>query len=483
MELNARRTATVRETAINPECSVVFARTPEIQLYLEASNLKIKSDQFYQTAKDKLGSVLTKAQNADEQYVAGLAKFLADNGLKLSPVVLMSVLSNRRHHFDGSERYIFNTPQRIAEAVSLENLDCVHLNNSFKKNVLRKALQSMSEFTLRKNRMDNRKVKLKDLIKLLRPRPADAKTAELYKAIIENSKLSKLKDKDSLVSVKSSKELSDEDKLDYFVKNIETIPINQLIRNLKTIEYLRFAESHDVQKKIIDRMKKVDEKSLRYLNIFDLIEVAMHVPSIEKAMFDVTLNFIERLKKEAGDTGAATVLFDVSGSMQGDGIENGFKYLVVMSLLYNTNVYLFSDSLRTLKEEALVKYIKSGQLKKAHDVLEERFKKFAGGTALLDSIEQASTNNLIAGTLIVVSDEVSWKEGGDLRGKVDEIDKMLKGKKIVLINPTVYEGTVFGKNLIGIASLTSSVLLTIFAFTKPEQFVKYLRTYKSVTEK
>jgi hypothetical protein len=160
MELNKKAS---RKTVKNPEGSTVLARKPEIQLYLEGANLRLKHDSFYKEAKDKLSDFLKLGKEADEDYILGLAKFLADKGLKLSPVILLSILSDRKFSFrDKGVEYIFNVPPRIAEAISLQNLKLVKLNNSFKKNVLKASLEDMNDFTLKKNKMKRRKIKLAD---------------------------------------------------------------------------------------------------------------------------------------------------------------------------------------------------------------------------------------------------------------------------------------------------------------------------------
>jgi hypothetical protein len=151
MELNKKAQ---RRTVTNPEGSIVLERSIPIQLYLESANLRLKSNSFYKDAKEKLNSVLTLGKQVDIDYELGLAKFLADKGIKLSPVVLLSILSDRKFSFRGKNvEYVFNVPGRIAEAIALNNLGLVKLNNSFKKNVLKVALENMNEITLRKNKM------------------------------------------------------------------------------------------------------------------------------------------------------------------------------------------------------------------------------------------------------------------------------------------------------------------------------------------
>jgi len=471
MELNkgSKRTRKV----INPEGSIVLKRSDEIQLYLEASNLNIKEDKFYQSAKDKLASLIKMAREANQAYVFGLGRFLTDNGLKLSPVVLYSVLSDRHVPINASAIKTFNTPQRIAEAVSLQNLKIVKLNNQFKKKILKKALENMSEFTLRKNKMLKRKVKEKDLIKLLRPKPANAEMAKLYKAIIEDDKLSKMKETETFVRVKSSKEMNTKDKLDYLTNNVDRLPINELIRNLKFIsENADFRKDFELKSKVIAKLQNI--KDMRFLNVFDLITTVVYVPDFSKALSEVVKKFCDDVKAKFDYNESATVLFDLSGSMEGEGIEKGFKYLVLFANIFgNLKLRCFSEELLKDTYQNVITDINKGNYKIALNKLDT-----IGGTALLDSLDKLIDEGKTESNIIIISDEVSWLEGDDLSVRIKEISDKLKGKKVILVNPVVYKGTVFRDNIIAFASLTSNVIYNLMIGTKPEAFVKMIKEYK-----
>ena len=479
MELNKPTTGTERNV-VNPEGSIVRKRKPEIQLYLEASGLKIKSDSFYKDAPDKLKGVLDKVTKLNADYVLGLSKFLVDNGLKLSPVVLLSALSNEGFSFAGKEKDIlkvFNTPQRVAEAISIQNvINNIKLNNSFKKKVLKVALEGMSEFTLRKNKMLKRKVKTKDLIKLLRPLPKDGEMARLYQAIIEDGPMSKFKEKESLVAVKSSTEMTIEEKKKYYEDNIDKIPVNMLIRNLKFIvENFDFSREVELEKRIIKRLNSIN--NYRFLNIFDVITTAMYVPQLEKPLFEVVKRFANNVKEKFNYNEDAVVLFDVSGSMDGKPLENGFKYLVLLSLIFNdVQLRMFSDSLFDKDLNGQIKDIKKGMISRAYKDFNDYAQHFMGGTSLLSStrelVKQHEEKNIV-----IISDEVTWREGDDLRGEIDDISDLTKDRNVILVNPEVYQGTVFKNNLVAMASLTSAIVYNLMILTNQDEFVKYIKDY------
>jgi hypothetical protein len=466
MELN--KTNTQNEKTLNPEGSLVNARDPKIQLYLEASNLKIKEDSFYTTADNKLNDFIKLAQQTDNAYLLGLTKFLTDNGLKLSPVVLSCVMANKGFSFRGNNfNNTFNTPQRIAEAVALSKT--LKLNNSFKKNILKTALENMSEFTLTKNQLKRRKVKTKDLIKLLRPKPKDENTAKLYKDLIEDKARFK---GESFVRAKSSN-ISDAEKIEYLTKNIDKIPVNELIRNLRFItDNCDFRKDVELQTAVLNRFDKI--KNYRFLNVFDLIETAIHVPQLEKMLFETVKRFAEEVKTKYEYNEDATFLFDVSGSMAGEGAKTGFKYLTLLSLVFNdTNLRFFGYGLHPESEsQNVISLIKQGKL-------EQAFGHFNcnDGTALVDSASQLVAIKPEIKNLVIISDEVSWEEGSDLSYHIQELSKRLKDVKVILINPAVYKGTVFNKNVMCFASLTSSVVYNVFLHTKQQAFINMIQNY------
>ena len=484
MELNKKAQ---RRTVTNPEGSIVLERSIPIQLYLESANLRLKSNSFYKDAKEKLNSVLTLGKQVDIDYELGLAKFLADKGIKLSPVVLLSILSDRKFSFRGKNvEYVFNVPGRIAEAIALNNLGLVKLNNSFKKNVLKVALENMNEITLRKNKMKRRKIKTADLIKLLRAKPKDEKMAKLYKALIENTKEASLKDTENIVSIKSSTRLNEEEKKELIDINLEKMPINQIIRNMKFLaDKYDFKKNIELQQRIIEKFNSV--KDYKLLNIFDVITAAMYVPQFEKALFEVVKRFVEVTRKEFDFPQDATLLFDISGSMQSfggdkkDGEGLGFQYTILFALLMkDLKLRTFSNDLNKDEKELanIIKKIQQGSFKDAFEAFDKHFKKYSGGTALVQSAVDLCKEDEKIKNLVLVSDEISWKEGSDLRTNIFELSKKLSGKNLFLINPVVYAGTVIDKNVVAISSLNPSVLIDFAIFLDEKGFIEYIRNYK-----
>lgn len=485
MELNPRNRET-KKKVVNPEGSLVLERRPEVQLYLEASNLNLKKNAFYTKSEDKLKNLMALADKQDPAYVLGLAKFLADKGLKTSPVVLLSLLATKNFSFHQENvGYIFNTPKRIAEAVALQNLGLAKLNNSFKKHVLKASLESMSSHTLKKGKMRNNKIKVRDLIKLLRPKPRNAERITLFKDLIENRKVGLKEAGANMVQVKSSTTLTKEQKKEQIAANVEDIPINEMIRNLKFLadEY-DFDNNIELQKKIVAKLSSI--QNYRFLNIFDIITAAIYVPSFEKALHQVVKNFISNIGfKFEGD---ASVLFDISGSMMGDAdtqdnLMKGFLYLVIFSHLFNVRLDTFADDLtkHSSNLDKVVALIQKGSYAEGLRLFRAHAKQYTGGTALLSSAsELLQQEHRVAKNFIIISDEVSWKEGDNLLGDIDKLSNDIGDRNMIVINPSVYKGTVMKKNIIAVSSLTASIFVDMAILADEQGFINHIKNYKKV---
>jgi hypothetical protein len=100
----------------------------------------------------------------------------------------------------------------------------------------------------------------------------------------------------------------------------------------------------------------------------------------------------------------------------------------------------------------------------------------SGGTALIESIEQLYKEKGEMGTLIVISDECTWREGSYLVNRINTLKQATRNTKLVVINPNVYEGTVFDGNVVAIASLTSRILFDLAILEDRAKFIEYIKS-------
>ncbi|MCX7972306.1 MAG: hypothetical protein N2657_03730 [bacterium] len=190
--------------------------------------------------------------------------------------------------------YTLKTPVRMVEVIIfwqymhfLEKGEIPSIKSlpKFVKRKFRKVFENYSPLTLKKAKLLKKSIKLKDLIKVLHPRPKNRLMAILYSGIIQDSKISKLKETEITAKVVKSQ--------DMLKKQIETLPIQALLRNLSKINF----EDTEVFEKVKERLVNVVNsmhKLRRYVNIFDFYIPIFVIPQediikISKRMKDFQL--------------------------------------------------------------------------------------------------------------------------------------------------------------------------------------------------
>jgi len=169
------------------------------------------------------------------------------------------------------------------------------------------------------------------------------------------------------------------------------------------------------------------------------------------------------------------------GNDNKDGKGLGFMYLILFALLMkNIKLRTFSNDLNKDEKELanIVKKIQQGSFCDAYKDFNKHFEKYSGGTALVNSAKELCDEDNEIKNLIIISDEVSWKEGSNLTGGIAELSQKLSNKNLFLINPVVYAGTLFDKNIVAISSLNPSVLIDMAIFLDEKGFIEYIKNYK-----
>ena len=475
--LNPSKTRMARKET-NPEGYEVYSEDADLELFKMASNLKA-SDTFYKQEDERISAFVDAVRShKDKEYVKAMAYFLNGIGIKFSPALTYAAISTE---IAPNERKlvasVYDRPDKIAVPFGLQGVMGVKIAPTFKKKVLRPALASLSPLMLKKMKMANRAIKTKDLIKLLRPKPRDKQMAALYKAIIEDSAASKLNSSESFVAMKSDSTLDKDIKVEYFVKNIDKIPLNQLIRNLKFYsEISDYKQKVYVKEKIIGRISKlIEEGDDRKLNVFDLITAAMYVPSLGDEIMEICKVFIEKVKEKGfALEGETIVMFDVSGSMDGDAKQFGLKYLALFSLLFDLkdeNVYYFANEARK-EHPAVIASIRKGYFDKALNYV-NRIER--GGTAIFASTIEALKDHVgEVNNIVIISDEVTWADDGDIDRESKRLREIFDGN-VILINPVHYHGTIFKKKLLAIDALDAKILYYLKFMVDFKGFVSELK--------
>lgn len=194
-----------------------------------------------------------------------------------------------------------NTSTRMVEMIiSWQYLHKINLNYipsirklpKFIKKSLRKILENYDLITLKKNKLSKRSIKLKDLIKILHPKPRDYKMSILYSSIILNTKFSKLNEKEYVPMLLKN---------EFLIQNIKNIPIQALLKNLHKINFGNNAVANNIKEKLRDVSKNM-ENLKRFINILDFYIPIFSVNTREamKVIRKMEMNEMENLKEKFG---------------------------------------------------------------------------------------------------------------------------------------------------------------------------------------
>jgi len=446
MKLNPRKSKTEKYT-VNPEGFRVYKGAVDLELFLMASNLK-PSRTFYESEPVlKFMEFVRQLPKSEIKWAKALARYLAQQGIKLAPVVMLSVLAENGKYTD---KYIdiFDRPDKIANYVYLTSLrtnDGKHFSglSKWEKVFLRKALEQMKPHTLKKMQLTGRTIKLRDLIKMLRPKPANETLAETYKAIIEN--------RAKVETLLTKRSQDDEAATEYFEQNIDKMPVNMLIRNLR--KYKQTKNPIETRRKILDRLMKIP-LSEKVVNPFDFVSVALEEPSLELEMTALIKRFVTEAK--FNPEGRTVALFDVSYSMEGRGFNDGFENLVLLThILGIEDIWFFQSSLIGNRPE-IIKLIKQGEISRAKKAMI----KPDDGTGMLESLETLVRKHPEYDNIVLIGDEVTWVEGAYGR-QLEDYTNAAHGKKLIAINPVKYEGTTFRDKFLALASIDAKLMLSL----------------------
>jgi len=435
--LNKRASSVSRaKKVLNEEGMERYEDRKDRSLLLQSLALKL-AHTFYKEP-DAILKSFEKTVNdnlKDPEFLKAVIFYAKNLGMRLSPSLALAILDRERE--DIPEKlitYVYTRPDFIANALAYLKMTDGDFDLSEEyRDGLRKALENMSEITLKRKMMRRRTFKLSDLIKIFRPTPKNAKMSELYKGIIENKV--RLTKEESVTTLLSDTTLSKEEKVDEMKKNVKNISINSLTRNLS-----QFTGSVDDKTKnnLMKRYTNIDIKNVMQINPFDLI--------ISQENFDYALSEVldAALKKWAEatilpDLGRVGFLIDVSGSMGGsyqeadDGFSKAFKYLALLSPLYKPEfVWFFSNDIQQYPtyEKMIIQKSNPNEIFAVGRSMRSRVQ--WGGTALhLSIMKTMERNQEKIDTLFVITDEY-----GNIEQNVDEFNKMAKtaGIKLIVIN-------------------------------------------------
>lgn len=500
MDLNKKVTRSGGNLMVNPEGGIVYKEADDKSLFLTASAFKLRNS-FYYGAEETLKVLMDLIDvNRDFEFKMAVAKFLSVMlGVRLSPVIMTTHESMKlkscnlefwnadvspdqaRQLIKDVVKDIYDRPDKIANALAYAEYHWKEFRSlpPFYKKALRNALERFDAYTLRKFKLKRRSVKMADMIKALRPRPRDEKLAGLYKAIIENRPEAAIEKDTVITEVLSSTEKTEKEKEEWVAKNIDKLPFNALLRNLRSVP-----QTAENAAQLYLRLKR----ALRIDNGLPVVKVANPFDVLTAGVNCGYVDFMRVVDKALGeylagielvDTGTKiSILVDISGSMgpgwggyRYGGIEVTADYMaLLMPTLKNADVSLYAFDTRVKGMTDKVALYKNNQPITIRELFERDFIP-RGGTALADSIKKVVAKDK-PDLLIVMSDEVSW---ADTQGANRIFDV---GCSVIAINPYPQgKFTVFAPHLpvIKISALDAKIFYYIpmmVSFGKFKDWIK-----------
>lgn len=493
----------------NDEGYTVYKMRDDQALFLEASSFTPRNS-FYKSVEQRLKhfeKLINDVLAGDIKFVVALTWYLGRvMGIRLAPVIMTMKLSGiaTKEQLERIIKDVFTRPDFISNAFGYWK----HRNGdikSFPKDIfalLKLQIASFSDITLKGRKMLHRDFKLKDLIKILKPKPISPELSKLYRAIIEDGKASKLsvvvkdgeiKYADHVTAAISSDKVSHKEKQEFVRKDLLRIPINALIRNLS---FLTAEDAPLLKTRLEDIFKK--GSGLRFINPFDLIflESVHHVgfnkgvrvpPEIINVCDQILKKFVTfdcRAQKPV-------ILYDRSGSMkdgQGEAHRNGSKFLAMLNNIFKKDFKFYSFASRGYGHYSHG-YSRLAEFPAAIEDETEKFKtaEFSGpneiarhihsvinchgGTELLEATKWTIDNNPDMDLFIIITDEQTWADPAKIEAYRRMIPDNLAGK-VLLINVAPDQTSVFkpSAKIIRISGLDGKIIKLIEAIVDFDAF-------------
>ena len=434
-----------------PDCQALFG---------EGLSFSPKNS-FYRSNEERLRSMEVLIQNnikKDPTFTAACAHYMgATMGRRLVPTMIVSHLA-----LDGNNdalvtkvvNDVFTRPDFYANCLAyIKDLTRSKSIGAIPKGlyqILRNKFETLEPHTLIAQKMLRRRIKLKDLIKVLRPKTYPM----LYKSIIEDGPESKLKvvvkENGKIVASKMTTLKAEAGKEDSTItkeqvqttisENIGKWPINELIRNLSSLQ------GKDAGK-LLTRFNNYfsDPRAARFVNPFDLIPFGSH--NISSEIVEVLDYVIGRFFNYTMECKRPLIMMDTSGSMCGDPYKLAAKYMVLLRNVLKDNDFEFWGFNNNEHDMTgfVRNYIDSAPLYFGNKLLTE-FQRHSGSTALFHSLENVLKKREPFDGLIIITDEQTWDEENEIKTYRDILPKYGLNGRAMVINVAQTKNTVFKPN-------------------------------------
>lgn len=179
----------------NHEGAEAWRMTPEWELYTTVVTTMGTEDKFYEREEDRVRRIADLVRKVEPEYVAQLAIYTRENmHLRSVPLLLLVELAGCHHGDDLVSKAVSRTVQRADEITELlmcyqwrsGKKDLTGLSNQLRKG-LAEAFNHFDEYQFAKYNRTNRKVTLRDALRLVHPKPKDEHQAEIFRKILSDT--------------------------------------------------------------------------------------------------------------------------------------------------------------------------------------------------------------------------------------------------------------------------------------------------------
>ena len=262
-------------------------------------------DTFYEQGESIADRIHETALRVKPEKVAALAEEARKQFyLRHAPLWLVQTLVGRYPVKDVLP-VVIQRPDELMETLAMYWRDGRKPIPAQVKKGLAKAFDNFDTYQLAKYRGENRQIKLRDVLAMVRPKPKDAERSKVYKAILEGTLKSKGTWERKLSDGTEKK--TEEDKKERWIEMLDSGKMGgmALIRNLRNMEQAGVPTDKIKQAILLGKYNKVLP--------FRFLSAAKHAPrfeqELEHAMFLATGD-MEKLK------GKTVLCIDHSGSME-----------------------------------------------------------------------------------------------------------------------------------------------------------------------
>ena len=218
---------------------MAFVPGDKLKLYLQATTWLVGEPKFYGDKDNDIKELIRAVASEDPQYVLKLAVYARDvMHLRTAPQVMLvecSLIAAAKTYVRSATRRIVQRPDEMATCVAYLISKIGHLGDRATKGSmpaclkrgLADAFRKFSEYQLQKYNTQRRSVKLRDVMRLVHPKPMDVEQSAMWKRLIAGT-LATPETWETIVSESGSNTES-------WTRAARVMPYMALLRNLRNL--------------------------------------------------------------------------------------------------------------------------------------------------------------------------------------------------------------------------------------------------------